>query len=36
MNRSPQAIGGLLRRGLRTLRELTVTRDFLDLLSRIE
>ncbi|WP_165223880.1 sigma-70 family RNA polymerase sigma factor [Aquisphaera insulae] len=36
MNRSPQAIGGLLRRGLRSLRELASTRDFQDLLSRTE
>ncbi|QEH35096.1 RNA polymerase sigma factor [Aquisphaera giovannonii] len=36
MNRSPQAIGGLLRRGLRTLRELAATRDFEDLRPRTE
>jgi len=34
MNRSPQAIGGLLKRGLRALRELIVTQEFQELRSR--
>jgi RNA polymerase sigma-70 factor (ECF subfamily) len=34
LNRSPQAIGGLLKRGLRTLRELIVTQEFQELRSR--
>ncbi len=34
MNRSPQAIGGLLKRGLRALRELIATHEFQDLRSR--
>jgi RNA polymerase sigma-70 factor (ECF subfamily) len=34
MNRSPQAIGGLLKRGLRALRALIVTREFQGLGSR--
>lgn len=34
MNRSPQAIGGLLKRGVRTLRDLIGTQEFQELRSR--